>query len=163
MEKKDYFKRANGLALKQDEIGQRTYEAAVDISKLPKAKSFQKELKLISGAVNVMKDAFSILDKPDTSAPAVAAETEVIEMLLEARRQPPGGGGGGGGSNPGGGGGAANAQGAALAEIGPGANSDAHVQERAPGQATGKAGKEFPEEFKSGLDAYFNALEAGQK
>ena len=57
----------------------------------------------------------------------------------------------------------ANAQGAALAEIGPGANSDAHVQERAPGQATGKAGKEFPEEFKSGLDAYFNALEAGQK
>ena len=162
MEKKDYFKRATGLALKQDDIGKRSYEAAVEISKLPKADSFKKELKLISDAVNVMKDAYSILDKPDTGAPAVAAETEVIEMLLEARRQPPGGGGGGGGSNPGGGGSAASAQGA-LAELGPGGNMDATVQERAPGQATGKAGKEFPEEFKAGLDSYFNALEAGQK
>jgi hypothetical protein len=27
------------------------------------------------------------------------------------------------------------------------------------GQATGKAGKQFPEEFKAGLDAFFNALE----
>lgn len=162
LEKKDYARRATGLAMKQDDIGRRTYEAAAEISKLPKAKAFQKELKLLSSAVNVMKDAYGILDKPDTGAPAVAAETEVIEMLLEARRQPPGGGGGGGGNDPGGGGGAASAQQSALAELGPGGNMDATVQERAPGQATGKAGREFPEEFKAGLDAYFNALETGE-
>jgi hypothetical protein len=37
------------------------------------------------------------------------------------------------------------------------------VNERETGQATGKAGREFPDEFKAGLDAYFNALEAGNK
>jgi hypothetical protein len=31
---------------------------------------------------------------------------------------------------------------------------------RSVGQATGRAGKEFPEEFKVGLDAYFNQLES---
>jgi hypothetical protein len=33
------------------------------------------------------------------------------------------------------------------------------VKARPIGQATGRAGREFPEEFKSGLDAYFNNLE----
>ena len=161
MEKKDYFKRATGLALKQDDIGRRTYEAAVAIQKLPKAQSFRKEMKLLSQVTEVMSDAYKILDKPDTSAPSVAAETEAIELLLEARRQPPGGGGGGGGDSPGGGGGAAAAQSAALADIGPGVDPTAKVKERETGQATGKAGREFPDEFKTGLDSYFNALEKG--
>lgn len=161
MDKKAYFKRATGLALKQDDIGRRTYEAAQDISKLPKAQSFRKEMKLLAQVTEVMADAYKLLDKPDTSAPAVAAETEAIELLLETRRQPPGGGGGGGGNSPGGGGGAASAQSAALADIGPGVDPTAKVNERETGQATGKAGKEFPDEFKTGLDAYFNALEKG--
>ncbi|MDB6138990.1 MAG: hypothetical protein JWO94_2062 [Verrucomicrobiaceae bacterium] len=161
MEKKDYFKRATGMAVKQDDIGRRTYEAAQAISKLSKAQSFRKEMKLLSQVTEVMGDAYKILDKPDTSAPAVAAETEAIELLLETRRQPPGGGGGGGGSSPGGGGSAAAAQSAALAEIGPGADPTAKVSERETGQATGKAGHEYPDEFKTGLDAYFNALEKG--
>ena len=163
LDKKDYFKRATGLALKQDDIGRRTFEAAAEISKLPKAQSFQKELKLLMKVTEVMKDAYSILDKPETGPTAIAAETEAIELLLEARRQPPGGGGGGGGSNPGGGGGAASASSSALADIGPGSDASATVGERATGQATGKAGRELPEEFKTGLDAYFNALEAGKK
>ena len=162
LEKKDYMKRAMGLAEKQDDIGRRTYQAAADISKLPKAQSFQKEMKLLMKATEVMKEAYQMLDKPDTSAPVVAAETEVIEMLLEARRPPPGGGGGGGGNNPGGGG-SGSATSAALAELGPGMDPTANVQERETGQSTGKAGREFPEEFKAGLDAYFNALEAGVK
>jgi hypothetical protein len=29
------------------------------------------------------------------------------------------------------------------------------------GQSTGKAGRELPEEFKTGLDTYFNKLESG--
>lgn len=163
MDRATYFKRAMGLALKQDDIGRRTFEAGAAIAKLPKAESFSKELKLLNKVTNVMKDAYDLLNKPDTSAPAVAAETEAIELLLETRRQPPGGGGGGGGNNPGGGGGAQSASQAALAEIGPGADAAAQVGERETGQATGKAGREFPEEFKSGIDAYFNALEAGKK
>jgi hypothetical protein len=119
-------------------------------------------MKLLMKATEVMKEAYQMLDKPDTGAPVVAAETEVIEMLLEARRPPPGGGGGGGGNNPGGGG-SGSASSAALAELGPGVDPTANVQERETGQSTGKAGREFPEEFKAGLDAYFNALEAGVK
>jgi hypothetical protein len=34
------------------------------------------------------------------------------------------------------------------------------VAARAIGQATGRAGKEFPDEFKTGLDAYFGLLES---
>ena len=163
LDKKDYFKRATGLALKQDDIGRRTAEAVAEISKLPKAESFQKEMKLLMKVTEVMKDAYVILDKPETGPTAIAAETEAIELLLEARRQPPGGGGGGGGSNPGGGGGAASASSSALANIGPGSDASGMIGERAAGQATGKAGRELPEEFKTGLDAYFNTLEAGKK
>lgn len=161
MEKKDYFKRATGLALKQDDIGRRTYEAAQAISKLPKAQAFRKEMKLLAQVTEVMGDAYKVLDKQDTGGPAIAAETEAIELLLEARRQPPGGGGGGGNSP--GGGGSGTATSAALADIGPGADTAAHINERETGQSTGKAGKEFPDEFKTGLDAYFNALEKGAK
>ncbi|MBL9145099.1 MAG: hypothetical protein JNM99_15575 [Verrucomicrobiaceae bacterium] len=161
LEKKDYLRRAINLAERQDDIGRRTYQAAAEISKLPKAQSFQKEMKLLMKATEVMKEAYQMLDKPDTGAAVVAAETEVIEMLLEARRPPPGGGGGGG-NNPGGGG-SGSATSAALAELGPGMDPTANVQERETGQSTGKAGREFPEEFKAGLDAYFNALEAGEK
>jgi hypothetical protein len=120
-------------------------------------------MKLLMKVTEVMKDAYMILDKPETGPTAIAAETEAIELLLEARRQPPGGGGGGGGSNPGGGGGAASASSSALADIGPGSDASATIGERAAAQATGKAGRELPEEFKTGLDAYFNALEAEKK
>ena len=37
--------------------------------------------------------------------------------------------------------------------------SKAFIEERTPGQATGKAGRKLPEEFRQGLDAYLNALE----
>ena len=48
---------------------------------------------------------------------------------------------------------------AALSELGPGSNADGAAAARPVAQATGRAGKEFPEEFKPGLDAYFNNLE----
>ena len=68
-------------------------------------------------------------------------------------------GGGGGGSNPGGGGRAATASSAALADLGPGSDAASTAAVRNVGQATGRAGKEFPPEFKAGLDAYFNLVE----
>ena len=35
----------------------------------------------------------------------------------------------------------------------------AFIENRSPKQATGKAGRVLPEEFRQGLDAYFNVLE----
>ena len=37
--------------------------------------------------------------------------------------------------------------------------SKAFIENRVPGQATGKAGRKLPEEFRAGLDVYFDALE----
>jgi hypothetical protein len=158
LDQKEYFKRGVGLALKQDELGRRTFEVARELSQLPNADKFGKEMQLLGAVTSVMKDAYDILNKPDTGAGAIAAETEAIELLLQTRRQGKGGGGGGGG-DPGGGSTAEGGMTAALADIGPGADLEAQVVERQVGQSTGKAGREAPEEFRSGLDAYFNALE----
>lgn len=158
LDKKEYFKRGVGLALKQDELGRRTFEVAREIAALPNADKFGKEMQLLGAVTSVMKDAYEILDKPQTGPEAIAAETEAIELLLQTRRQGKGGGGGGGG-DPGGGSTAEGGMTAALSEIGPGADLEAQVTERQVGQSTGKAGKEAPEEYRSGLDAYFNALE----
>ena len=156
----EHGKKSATLASKQFGIQANTRGAFDDILRLPQGnEKFGKELKLLGAVMQVMDEAAGILDKPDTGAPAIAAETEAIELLLQAKRQ--GKGGGGGGSNPGGGGaGGADAD-AALADLGPGTDADANVNARPVGQATGKTGRELPEEFKTGLDAYFNKLEAG--
>jgi hypothetical protein len=148
------------LASKQFGIQASTRGAFDDILRLPQGnEKFGKELKLLDAVMHVMDEAAGILDKPDTGAPAIAAETEAIELLLQAKRQ--GKGGGGGGSNPGGGSGNGAGGDAALADLGPGTDAETNVNARPVGQATGKAGRELPEEFKTGLDAYFNKLEAG--
>ena len=97
-----------------------------------------------------MEEVQEILSQPDTGPKAIAAITEVIEILLETGRLPnapmvvkvsPT-------STP------------ALRLLGLGDDgSTAFIEKRAPRQATGKAGRILPEEFRQGLDAYFNALE----
>lgn len=155
-----YGKQSSALASKQFGIGQSVRGAFDDILSLPSgSQKFGKELKLLNAVMHVMEEAAGILDKPDTGAPAIAAETEAIELLLQAKRPNPKGGGGGGG-NPGGGGSAASTSLAALADLGEGGDAASKVDSRPVGQATGKAGRELPEEFKTGLDAYFNKLEA---
>ncbi|MCB1086402.1 MAG: hypothetical protein KDM63_05110, partial [Verrucomicrobiae bacterium] len=159
MEEVDYRGKAAPLANSQAKISDHVRGALDDILALPEGEQrFRKEVQLLSLVTEVMREARSILAKPDTGAEAIAAETEAIELLLQAKRMKPGSGGGGG-SNPGGGGGAEFASAAALAGLGPGSDAEAQVAARAVGQATGRAGREFPEEFRSGLDAYFNALE----
>ena len=156
----EHGKKSAALASKQFGIQASTRGAFDDILRLPQGnEKFGKELKLLDSVMHVMDEAAGILDKPDTGAPAVAAETEAIELLLQAKRQ--GKGGGGGGGSPGGGSGSDADGEAALADLGPGADADTNVNARPVGQATGKAGRELPEEFKTGLDAYFNKLEAG--
>lgn len=156
-----YAKQAAGLASKQYGIQAAVRGAFEDILELPQGnEKFGRELRLLNAVDKVMVEAASLLDKPDTGDPAVAAETEAIELLLQAKRQSPKGGGSGG-SDPGGGGTAASASQAALADLGGGKDANSEVEARPVGQATGKAGRELPEEFKAGLDAYFNKLEAG--
>jgi hypothetical protein len=156
---KAYAGGATLLGGKQTAIGTQTQGALSDIEALPDADTkFPKEIALLKDVGSVMDDAASILYTPNTGPPAIAAETEAIELLLQAKRsgnKP----GGGGGSSPGGGGTAASADEAALAGIGPGSDAQSVVAARLVGQATGHAGKEYPEEFKSGLDQYFSLLE----
>lgn len=153
-----YASDAQALSEKQAAIVVTTRGATSDILALPGgAQKFGKELRLLHAVAEVMDEAEEILSKPETGATAIAAETEAIELLLQAKRpgfKP----GGGGGANPGGGGRAASASSAALADLGPG-DADAVVAARNVGQATGRAGKEFPAEFKPGLNTYFNLLE----
>ena len=155
----DYERRAMLLSAEQVRIAIGTQSAIDDVASLPNGpETFQKELQLLTMVRRVMDEVGGILESPDTGPKAIAAETEAIELLLQTKRQPPGGGGGGG-SDPGGGGGAATASAAALSELGPGGDTESEVKARPVGQSTGRAGREFPEEFKTGLDAYFNNLE----
>ncbi|MEM9280565.1 MAG: hypothetical protein AAGA96_01955, partial [Verrucomicrobiota bacterium] len=99
----------------------------------------------------------AILAEPETGPRAIAAETEVIELLLQAQRTA--GGGGGGGSNSPGTGGEGSTTKSALALVGLGSDDEATIRERQVGQTTGRSSRTLPAEFQDGLDAYFNALE----
>lgn len=152
---------AASLGATQEELADRTEIVIEDIIDLPDGEQkFPKEIQQLTAAVAAMWDAADTLNADDTGPKAIAAETEAIEWLLQAKRSK--GGGGGGGSNPGEG----NRNGedtniAALALLGEG---DANLSKeigREVQQATGKAGSELPAEFRSGLDKYFEGLEKG--
>jgi hypothetical protein len=117
---------------------------------------FAKEINLLHAVSRVMTEATGILASLETGRPAIAAETEAIELLLQSKRFNPGGGGGG--SSPGGGGGGTTTD-SALSLIGKGVNEKEVRQAPHAAQATGDTGTKLPEEFRSGLDAYFNGLE----
>ena len=103
-----------------------------------------------------MVDAKSILAGPNTGAEAIAAETEVIELLLQSKRINPNGGGGGG-SSPGGGGGGDTSD-TAIALVGKGVNEREVRVQRDVRHATGESTSNLPEEFRAGLDEYFNRI-----
>lgn len=158
----EYINRAKKLATSQDELHSRLLNVVVDIRTLPEgSKKFAKELSIIEAAVEVMSEATGILSEPDTGPEAIAAETEVIELLLQSKRVNPSGGGGGGGASPGGGG-TGDTDRPALALYGPGADLSAQVEDRRVQQATGQSGSDLPAEFRDGLDAFFNAIETVQ-
>ena len=78
-------------------------------------------------------------------------------MLIKSKRFNPQAGGGGG-SKPGGGGNG-DTETPALALVGAGLNSDEVREEMSASQSTGTFGPELPEEFRHGLDQYFNQLD----
>jgi hypothetical protein len=106
-----------------------------------------------------MAEARDILAQPNTGKPAIGAETEVIELLLQSKRINPKGGGGGG-SNPGAGGGGTTTD-SALTLLGTGVNAKEVREDRGISQTTGERGSTLPDEFRAGLDEYFNRLERG--
>jgi len=149
---------ATQLADTQEELRSRIDKVTQRIRELPDGEAnFGKEIGLLETVHSVMIDAVEILGRPETGAVAIAAETEVIELLLQSKRINPGGGGGGG-SSPGGGGGGDTTD-AALALLGKGANEKEVREDRGVTQAVGDSGPSLPEEFRAGLDEYFNQLE----
>jgi hypothetical protein len=156
----DYGGRARPLAGTQDRVAELVVKATGKIRKLPQgASQFRGEIALLVRVEQVMREAHELLTRPETGSPTIAAETEAIELLLQARRQSGGGGGGGsGGSSPGGGGAGDGAE-SALALLGRGNARNTTGEARTVEQATGVTGTHFPDEYRAGLDAYFNAYE----
>ena len=162
LEAEEHKEKAEALSQKQELISERVTEVLNKITQIEEEeeKAFPKEKALLSKVEIVMDDARDILAQPDTGGPAIAAETEAIELLLMAKRINPKGGGGGGGSTPGGGG-TGDTDVAALALIGSGSERQAGTEARIISQSTGTTGSEIPAEYRTGLDKYFGALERG--
>ena len=116
-----------------------------------------EEIALLNHVEVVMDEATGILERPDTGSQAIGAETEAIELLLKSKKINPKGGGGGGSSPGGGGSGTTNDT--AIALVGSGVNDKEVREDRGVAQATGESGASLPEEFRAGLDEYFNRLE----
>ncbi len=148
------------LELTQSDLRRRIDLVIENVKELPDASNqFGKEIQLLTMVSDIMREARAVLSRPDTGPEAIAAETEAIELLLQSNRQKSSGGGGG--SSPGGGG-SANSNGASLNDI---SLDNANDQGSTPlsrdvDQSTGEAGRKFPEEFRRGLDQYFNSLES---
>jgi hypothetical protein len=156
----DYVQEASRLSMVQDELRDRTEQVIGRILELEDAEEhFLRELQLLAQVERVMDEAVGILQRPETGSEAIAAETEAIELLLQSRRINPSGGGGGGGSTPGGGDGGDAMADSALAMLGRGRNEREVREDRGIAQTTGDSGSTLPEEFRSGLDQYFNRLE----
>lgn len=147
----------DALANTQRDVNERVVQVIARIEELADArKHFGKELSMLAAVERVMGEATSILKSGDTGSLAIAAETEAIELLLRSKRINPKSGGGGG-SSPGGGG-SGNTVDSALALVGKGRNDKEVREHRDVGQTTGESGAVLPEEFRRGLDLYFNRI-----
>ena len=156
--KDEYRKDADKLSDRQYGLEERIEKVIDRIRELEDGEAeFAKEIKLLSAVGRVMEETTGILARPETGSPAIAAETEIIELLLQSKRINPNGGGGGG-SSPGGGGGGTTTD-SALALLGKGVNKDEVRSRDEVTQAVGESGPVLPEEFRDGLDEYFNQLE----
>lgn len=154
----EHAKQSTQLSETQHKLGERIDNVVDRIRALDNGEEeFAKEIGLLRQVATVMLDAKAILANADTGKPAIAAETEAIELLLQSKRINPKGGGGGG-ANPGGGGGGTTND-SALTLIGSGVNEKENREDHGVSQATGDSGPKLPEEFRSGLDEYFNRLE----
>ncbi len=150
------------LELTQQDLRERIDFVMDDIRELPDGESvFGSELQLLNLVSDTMRQARGVLARPDTGPEAIAAQTEAIELLLQSKRQQSKGGGGGG-SSPGSGSSAGGNSSSALSDISlpEGERRSANAGTRDVEQSTGSAGRTLPEEFRRGLDTYFNTIES---
>lgn len=146
------------LVVTQRDIVANTRDVVNRMSQLPDSeKHFGKEISLLENVAIVMDEARVILASRETGDPAVAAETEAIELLLQSKRINPSGGGGSG-TQPGGGGGGDTSD-SAIALLGKSRATTEVRQETGQGLATGISGSQLPAEWREGIDEYFNRLE----
>lgn len=154
----EHMEAATRLAETQDAYQQRVKKVVDEILQLPNAEGdFANELNMLAEVSGVMQETTEILYKPETGPPAIAAETEIIELLLKSKRFNPNASGGSG-ADPGGGG-SGKTETPALALVGAGVNAKEVREEMSAVQSTGSSGPGLPEEYRSGLDEYFNRLE----
>jgi hypothetical protein len=153
----EHAEHAAQLSETQDKLRVRTDDLIPRIRALPEGDElFAKELALLAKVSEVMVEAEQLLAQPNTGSESVAAETEVIELLLQSKRINPNGGGGGG-SSPGGGGGGDTVD-SAIALLGKGVNQQEVRVQKDVRHATGEMTSKIPEEFRAGLDEYFNRI-----
>ena len=154
----EHMESANRLAQTQGDFHKRVDNVVDRIRQLPNAEGdFANELNMLAEVSGVMQETTEILFKPETGPPAIAAETEIIELLLKSKRFNPNASGGSG-ADPGGGG-SGKTETPALALVGAGINAKEVREDVSAVQSTGTTGPGLPEEFRSGLDQYFNRLE----
>ena len=156
----DFAGAADQLAGRQEMLADRIVDIVDRLLEEPDGQQqFAQEIELFDKVEEVMVETADILGSPETGPTAIAAESEVIELLLAAQAASSGGGGGGGGGGgtPGGGSTGTTSD-SALALLGTG-NRTAAAAGGEDAQATGISGRVLPDEFRSGLDAYFNQLE----
>lgn len=159
LKQEEHDKAGRKLSDSQESLKDRVIKVVHRIQEIPDGEQdFAKEIALLEKVTDVMHEAVAILGTPNTGSQAIAAETEAIELLLQSKRFNPKGGGGGG-SNPGGGGGGTTND-SALALVGAGTNEKEVRQDHGVSQSTGTTGPALPEEFRAGLDEYFNRLES---
>jgi hypothetical protein len=159
IEKADYLKEAGRLAKSQDAIKVRTDKVLQKLKDSEFAADFGEAIGKIENAAKVMDESTGILKRPNTGGEAVAAESEAIEILLAVKRGSENKAGSG--SNPGSGG-SGTTENPALALLGEGIDAKARPEDTGNEQSTGKAGKELPEEYRAGLDKFFELVEEGE-
>lgn len=161
MPREEFEERAEKQTGTQTDLLKRTLDVVTDIQALPDGEeNFAKEIDIVRSAAVAMNDARKLLSEQQTGPATIAAETEAIELLLASKRANPNSGGGGGGGSTPGGGGEGDTQRAALATLGTTSDARTRVERREVEQASGLMNDRLPEEFREGLDAFFNALES---
>jgi hypothetical protein len=144
-----FQERAEALSRTQQALAEQSWDLVARIRDLPDSDKLSDDIAKLTQATGVMEEVRELLDRPETGPATIAAISEVIEILVETRRSE------NNNAKPE----ASDDAVPALLRMGLGEDlGDAFIEERAPAQATGRAGSMLPEEFRQGLDQYFNAL-----
>ena len=154
--------RSGELANQQGDLADRLDDLMNEIRKLPDgSRTFGTEIRMMASSRRAMVEAEDLLAAADSGRETLAAETEAIELLLQARRAGGSGGGGKSSASPGGGNGGTEGA-AALALNGRAGGAKEQGEQRGMKRAGRGEPSKIPAEFQESLERYFEALEAGR-